>query len=77
MAQKTISGENAFRSQRDSFGVGATSNGYTLSYSVDKETWTDFPQAVPAGENLIVNHIPVYMWFKLKGNTDTDVAVLL
>ena len=72
-----ISGEEAFRSQRESFGVAATSNGYTLSYSADKETWTDYEDATPANENLIVNGVPTYMWFKLKNNQDEDVVVLL
>jgi len=72
-----VSGETAFRSQRESFGVGPTSNGYTLSYSADKETWTDYDEATPANENLIVNGVPTYMWFKLKGNQDTEVVVIL
>lgn len=72
-----ISGEEAFRSQRESFGVAATTNGYTLSYSADKETWTDYDEATPANENLIVNGVPVYFWFKLKGNQDEGVVVLL
>lgn len=72
-----ITGEEPFKSQRASFGVAATSAGYTLSYSADKNTWTDYPTAVPANDNLIVNGVPTYMWFKLKGNADEDIVVLL
>lgn len=72
-----ISGEEPFKSQRDSFGVGPTSNGYTLSYSVDKETWTDYAEATPANENLIVNGCPVYMWFRLTNNEDEGITVIL
>ena len=75
MGKIRVSGEQPFRSQRETFAVG-DSNGYTLSYSVDKNTWTNYPQAVPAHENLIVNGITPYMWFRLTGNEgEVDIMV--
>lgn len=75
--QAFVSGEKPFRSQRLSFAVAPTTAGYTLEYSVDKENWTAYPDAVPANENLMVNMVPIYMWFRLKGNSDKDVQILL
>lgn len=75
--QKKINGEEPFKCIKDTFSVGATEGGYTLSYSVDKEIWTDYPTPVPANENLIVNDATPFLWFKLTGNAQEGVDILL
>ena len=75
--QIVISGEKPFRAQKETFAVGGTSAGYTLNYSADKETWTAYPDAVPANETLVVYGVTPYMWFKLAGNSDTEVTIIV
>ncbi len=67
--QKTISGETPFKAIKETFCVGKTTNGYTLCYGVDKNSLTEYSEATPANEDLIVNGATPYMWFSLKGNT--------
>ena len=76
--QGTVSGSNPFKSLKDCFAVGPTTNGYTLNYAVSKEgPWTAWDEATPANECLVVNDVTPYMWFCLSGNTDTDVEIIL
>lgn len=75
--QAKVNGAEPFKCLKDTFSVGVTTNGYTLNYSVDKENWTAYTQATPANEVLIVNGVTPYMWFKLAGNEDNDVEVIL
>lgn len=63
--------EQVFGIPTTSFGVSASTSGYTLAYSADGETWTNYTEATPANEVLIVNGTPKGFSFKLVGNTDT------
>lgn len=75
--QRKVNAEEAFKTIQNCFQVGYTTAGYTLEYSVDKENWTAYPDPVPAQENLVVNDCVPYTWFRLKGNTDEEVDVIL
>ena len=74
--QITVSGESPFKVLKDTFAVGKTTNGYTLAYGIDKNNLTDYTEATPAGEDLIVNGVTPYMWFALKGNTG-EVTIIV
>lgn len=69
MAQFKINGENAFQILAHSFGVSPSESGYTLQYSANGIDYTDWEEATPANENLIVNGIAKGMYFKLSGNS--------
>lgn len=74
--QVTISGETPFKVLKETFCVGKSANGYTLCYGVDKTDLTEYTEATPAGEDLIVNGATPYMWFALKGNEgEVDIIV--
>ena len=75
--QITVYGEQPFKAQKETFCVAGTSAGYTLNYSADKKTWTAYSEATPANETLIVNGVTPYMWFKLAGNTDEEVSIIV
>lgn len=68
-----VRGEQVFSVPSDSFAISASNEGYTLSYSVDQQTWTDADKATPAGENLYVKNSINGLWYKLKGN-QSDVV---
>ena len=75
--QTVVVGENPFKASKFQFAVGASSSGYQVAYSVDKETWTlDTDAVVPANETLIYNGSMQYCWYKLVGNTDTVQVIL-
>ena len=74
--QAVIHGEQPFKCLKDTFAVAGTSAGYTLNYSVDKVNWTAWEDETPANEELIVNGVTPYMWFKLAGNVDETVNAL-
>lgn len=75
--QETISRETPFKALHNAFTVGATSAGYTLSYSTSKEgPWTNYTENTPANEVLIVNGVTPFMWFRLTGNVDDDVELI-
>ena len=77
MAKMIVSGETPFKAAKDQFMVGASSSGYQVAYSADKETWTaDDDAVVPAEENLVYNGCMTYGWYKLSGNTDEVVVIL-
>lgn len=75
MAKETIIGEERFKSIGDCFAVAPTESGYTLAYSADGVHFTQYDEATPAGENLIVNGCVPFMWFKLVGNTGEAVIM--
>lgn len=75
--QITVNGEQPFKSQKGTFCVAGTTNGYTLNYSADKENWTAYEEDTPANETLIVNGVTPYMWFKLAGNTDEETLIIV
>lgn len=72
-----VNGEAPFKCLKETFAVAATSAGYTLNYSVDKENWSAWAQATPANEVLVVNDVTPFMWFKLVGNADEEVEIIL
>ena len=73
MAEKTITGEVQFQVLAHSFAVSPSAEGYTLQYGVDGQNFTDWSEATPANENLVVNGIAKNMYFKLKGNNSTVI----
>ena len=76
--QITVNGETPFKAVKDQFSVAATTSGYQIAYSVDKETWTlDADAIVPANENLIYLGSMQFGWYMLSGNTDNDVQIIV
>ena len=72
-----VSGETPLKVVKDQVMFGPSANGYTFAYGTSKEgPFTSYPEAVPAGESLIVNGIMQYSWVKLVGNTG-EVEVIL
>lgn len=55
---------------KNHFGVGGTSS-YTLAYSSDGVKWTNWSEATPANENLIVSNCPANFLWKLVGHSGT------
>ena len=75
--QATVSGENPFKVLKETFTLGPSAQGFTLAYSTSKDgTFTEYEEATPAGEVLIVNGVTPYSWFKLVGNTG-EVEIIL
>lgn len=72
-----VNGETPFDCAKSNLIIGPTSNGYTLNYSVDKETWTAYDKATPANENCIINGAVRGMWLKLAGNTDKETKIII
>lgn len=70
-----VNGEDAFQVLAHSFGVSPSSEGYTLQYSADGITYTDWEEETPANENLFVINVPKYTFFKLDGNS-SDVIIV-
>ena len=69
--QLKISGETEFQVLSHSFSVSPSESGYVLCYSADGTNYTQYSEAVPANENLIVNGIAFGQYIKLSGNTST------
>lgn len=74
MLQKKIHGGEGFQVLAHSFSVSPSSEGYTLAYSADGINFTEYTDATPADENLIVNGVAKGMWFQLVGNA-SDVVI--
>lgn len=69
MAQLKINGEQPFQlSSAHSFSVSPSSEGYTLQYSADGISYTDWDEATPANETLFVINVPKNTYYKLSGN---------
>lgn len=66
-----VTGEQVFGVPNTSFGVSGSASGYTLNYSVDGNTWAQWPEATKANETLFVVNVPKFMKYKLVDNTDT------
>lgn len=76
--QIKVNGEQKFSAKKDCFAVAPTSSGYQIAYSADGTNWTlDADAIVPANENLFYLGSVQYAWYKLSGNTDNDVNVIL
>lgn len=69
-----VTGEQVFSVPSNEFGVSASNEGYTLAYSVDGQTFTNYTQATPANENLFVCGCPKFQKYKLVGN-NSEVEV--
>lgn len=72
---KIIVGEEPFQVLSHSFTVSPSESGYTLQYSADGISYTDYEKATPAGEVLIVNGVARGQYIRLKGNT-SNVSVM-
>ena len=72
MRQRVIYGDEPFQVDGQSFGV-VSPDAITLNYSADGETWTEWDNSTPAGENLQVINFALGTWFKLAGNTEAVV----
>lgn len=68
MAVCLISGEQPFQVLAHSFTVSPSSEGYTLAYSADGVSYTNYDEPTPANEVLIVNSIAKGQYIKLVGN---------
>lgn len=66
MKQK-IESNPSFQVLSHSFSVSPSSQEYTLQYSADGINWTDYEEAIPADENLIVNDCAYGQFIKLDG----------
>ena len=71
-----IENEEKFQAKKNQFMVGPSQSGYTLAYSANGVDFTDYSEATPSGENLIVNGAMMYGWFKLKGNSGEVIVIL-
>lgn len=69
MAKIKINGEKPFQILAHSFSVSPSASGYTLQYSANGKDYTDWSENTPANENLVVNGIAKFMYFRLKNNT--------
>lgn len=69
-----ISGENGVQVQAHSCIIGPSNEGYTLNYSADGINWTEYDEAVPEGENLIINGMAWGTYIMLVGN-QSDVTI--
>ena len=76
--QIKINGEERFTAKKNQFAVAPTTCGYTVAYSANGVDFTnDTDAVVPANETLIYNGAMQYAWYKLVGNTDNNVNVIL
>lgn len=64
-----VQGEQIFTVPANSFAVGGTASGFTLAYSADGLTYTEWEKETPANETLVVNGVAKGMRFKLLNNT--------
>lgn len=69
MVQNTIANEQPFQVLAHSFSVSPSTSGYTLAYSADGVNYTNYTEATPANETLIVNGINKGEYFRLVGNS--------
>ena len=75
MTPLKIKGEKPFQvTSAHSFAVSPSNEGYTLQYSADGISYTDWDEATPSGENLFVINVPKNTYYKLSGNA-SDVTV--
>lgn len=71
-----VSGEQVFKVAKNQVAIGPSASGYTLAYSADGVNFTEYAEATPANENLIVNGVVQYSYLKLVGNEGEVVVVL-
>lgn len=64
-----ISGETPVQILAHSAVISQSASGYVLNYSGDGLSWTAYPEATPANEDLIINGLAWGTYIKLVGNT--------
>lgn len=74
--EKIISDSTPFQAAKNQVMIGYSESGYTLAYSVDGTNWTQYSEATPANEVLVVNGIMENAYLMLSGNTG-EVKVLI
>lgn len=73
-----VSGDTPFKAVKNQFACAASESGFQVAYSVDKENWTLDPDAiVPANETLIYLGSMQYAWYRLSGNTNEALMVIV
>lgn len=79
--QIRVNGQDSFRALKSTFTVSKTSSGYTLQWctfnSNSDSDWQSFSTPVPANDSLIVNGVTPFVFFRLSGNTDQDVLIIV
>lgn len=70
-----VNKEEIFNSYGATMAISSTESGYTLAYSVDGDNWSQYEDAIPAGENCVVTDLVNGMFFKLVGNTSDEVVI--
>lgn len=71
----SIYGEKPFSILKNSFAVYSP-EAFTLQYSVDSIHWTSWSEESPAESTVIVNNIPEEIYFRLKGVSEDNVAII-
>lgn len=74
MVQFKIMAEQPFQVLAHSFSVSPSAGGYTLAYSADGINYTNYTEATPANETLIVNGVNKGEYFKLVGNASEVIV---
>lgn len=64
-----VIGENPFSIPARAFAVSAAQNPYTIQYSADGVSFSDYDKEVPANEVAFVLEAPNNCTFRCKGNT--------
>lgn len=65
----------AFSVPAEAFAVSAPSASYTLQYSADGNTFTDYEDEIPANEVLFVSGLPKNCIYKLNSSVDEDLYI--
>lgn len=68
MMKFTVSGQNPFQVNSHSFAISPSTESYTLAYSADGISYTNYSESTPIGENLFVNGVPKGCFFRLMNN---------
>ena len=63
-----LTGEQPFQVLSHSIVFGPSASGYTFAYSGDGVVYTEYSDATPANETLIVNGLAFGTYVKLVGN---------
>lgn len=76
--QIKVNKDETFSAKKNQFAVAPTASGYQVAYSANGVDWTlDSDAVVPANENLVYLGAMQYGWYKLSGNTDDNVNVIV
>lgn len=75
MARIKISGEAAFQVPCSLFCIGHSSSGYTLNFSVNGTDWTAWTEGTLANTDQVVCNAAQGLFFKLVGNTASNVPI--